>query len=410
MHKILVSAYAVAPDMGSEPGMGWNWISRLSGDYELFVITEGEFRPLIDKALETHPNASRMHFYYNPVSERVRKMCWNQGDWRFYLHYRRWQRKTLEIARAICAEEHIDLIHQLNMIGFREPGYLWKIPSIPYLLGPVNCKFEYPFAYWADAPWKERLRIVVKDRISRFQLLHSRRFHQAVKRASAVVTASSDSKALLRKYLGIDVQVINETGASIGCMDRKERMSPEGLDILWVGRLNLYSKLPGLAVQSLAAAQNPSLRIHFVGPGDDTPFRDLARKLGVEGQCRWYGGLPHREVLDMMGKMDLLLFTSVVEGTPHVVLESIACGLPVVCFNTCGQGDTVDDSTGIRIPLTDPGQSALDFAGVLNRLAADPEQLSRLSAACKDRIRTLSWETLTEKMTRIYDSLMDAAK
>lgn len=31
---------------------------------------------------------------YSPVSEEIRKMCWNQGDWRFYKYYRQWQWKT----------------------------------------------------------------------------------------------------------------------------------------------------------------------------------------------------------------------------------------------------------------------------------------------------------------------------
>ena len=65
-----------------------------------------------------------MHFYYNPVSEEIRRMCWNQGDWRFYFHYNKWQQKTLAIAKQIIKEQNIDIVHQLNMIGFREPGYL----------------------------------------------------------------------------------------------------------------------------------------------------------------------------------------------------------------------------------------------------------------------------------------------
>ena len=86
MLKILVNAYAVSPDRGSEPGMGWNWCVHLAESCELFIITEGEFRSDIEQALSQLPQASRMHFFYLPVSERVRKMCWNQGDWRFYYH------------------------------------------------------------------------------------------------------------------------------------------------------------------------------------------------------------------------------------------------------------------------------------------------------------------------------------
>ena len=212
MKKVLVNAYAVAPDWGSEPGMGWNWCSGLARECELFVITEGEFRNRIEEALRNHPCADHLHFYYLPVSERIRKMCWNQGDWRFYVHYRHWQKRALELARSICEKESIDVIHQLNMIGFREPGYLWKIPEIPYVLGPVNCKFEYPSAYWKDAPLKERLKIRAKDLISRLQIRFSYRIHRAVERACAVITANSDSRHLFKKYLGVDSLMINETG------------------------------------------------------------------------------------------------------------------------------------------------------------------------------------------------------
>ena len=38
--KILVSAYACAPDSGSEPGVGWNFIQGLSQNHEVHVIVE----------------------------------------------------------------------------------------------------------------------------------------------------------------------------------------------------------------------------------------------------------------------------------------------------------------------------------------------------------------------------------
>ena len=42
--RIIVNAYACSPDMGSEPGMAWNWCVNLAKHCELFIITEGEFR------------------------------------------------------------------------------------------------------------------------------------------------------------------------------------------------------------------------------------------------------------------------------------------------------------------------------------------------------------------------------
>lgn len=405
MRKILISAYAVSPDHGSEPGLGWNWCVRLAKSYELFVITEGEFRDRIEAALPALPQGKNMHFFYNPVSERVRKMCWNQGDWRFYLHYRVWQKKTLAIARKICSEYPIDLIHHLNMIGFREPGYLWKIPGLPYVHGPINCKFEYPLSYWDGASLGELLKIRLKDAISRFQMKHSGRFHRAIHRADAVITASSDSRRLLKRYLGVDSIRINETGCD-DTLTPHSTVDKEWLDVLWVGRLSLYSKLPQLALESVAKAGNPRIRLHFVGPGDVCSLRARARTLGIEDSCLWYGAVPHRQVLDMMSKMDVFLLTSVIEGTPHVVLEAMANGLPVVCFDTCGQGDIVNGDSGLKIPLTDPEDSARRFAGILNGLEAHPQTLLILSDGCARRLPDLSWDTLIGRVTDLYTELI----
>lgn len=118
MLSILINAYACSPNMGSEPGMAWNWCVNLANYCELHIITEGEFRDKIEAIIPTLPQGRNMHFYYNPVSEKVRRMCWNQGDWRFYRHYSIWQYHTYEMALDIMKVHHIDVLHQLNMIGF----------------------------------------------------------------------------------------------------------------------------------------------------------------------------------------------------------------------------------------------------------------------------------------------------
>ncbi len=44
MLSILINAYACSPNMGSEPGMAWNWCVNLARYCELHIITEGEFK------------------------------------------------------------------------------------------------------------------------------------------------------------------------------------------------------------------------------------------------------------------------------------------------------------------------------------------------------------------------------
>ena len=407
MYSILINAYACSPGMGSEPGMAWNWCINLAKYCELHIITEGEFRDKIEAVLPELPQGKNMHFYYNPVSDNIRKMCWNQGDWRFYRYYRKWQWKTYLIAKEICEHSHIDIIHQLNMIGFREPGYLWKIENVPFVWGPVDAKETFPDAFLERAGYKTKVFIRLKNFLTKLQLKYSTRVKEAVKRASLVISASSNSEISFKKYFGIDTPLLNETGCYESDVAIESDTEKTCLDILWVGKLDFRKQL-GLALRSIAATKNKSVFLHIVGGGDQGRYKLLASSLDIEAQCKWYGNVSHDEVQRIMQCCDLLLFTSVAEGTPHVVLESFRNMLPVLCFETCGQGDCVNDSAGIKIALSDPKSAEIEFAQKINYLYAHRDVLHRLSLGCKQRQKELSWDSKARRMVELYkESLTD---
>lgn len=230
MLSILINAYACSPNMGSEPGMAWNWCANLAQYCELYIITESEFKEKIEAALPTLPQGKNMHFYYNPVSEEIRKMCWNQGDWRFYKYYKEWQWKTYEMAKDIIAKHRIDIVHQLNMIGFREPGYLWKIEEKPFVWGPVDAKEKFPTAYLQGANLKAKLFMRLKDFLTGVQLKHDKRVRQAAKKAAIIISASSESKRSFRKFFNIESPLLNETG----CYPQSNALSGKKIRIHWI--------------------------------------------------------------------------------------------------------------------------------------------------------------------------------
>ncbi|OUN80485.1 glycosyltransferase [Bacteroides sp. An51A] len=405
MLSILINAYACSPNMGSEPGMAWNWCVNLAKHCELHIITEGEFQDKIEAVVPTLPQGKNMHFYYNPVSDEIRKMCWNQGDWRFYKYYKEWQGKTYEMARDICRHTHIDILHQLNMIGFREPGYLWKISDVPFVWGPVDAKEKFPVAYLAGAGLKIQLFMKLKNFLTGIQLRYSQRVHQAVERASVVVSASSNSQQAFKKFFHIDSPLLNETGCYVQEHPIIDKTQKDTLDVLWVGKMDFRKQL-GLAIQSIAKTANPRIKLHIVGGGDSVPYQTLAKELNIDKQCKWHGTITHNEVLRIMQKSDVFLFTSVAEGTPHVVLEAIGNNLPVLCFNTCGQGDSVNEKVGHKIELTNPQQSIKDFAEALNRFENNRNLLKTYSINCKARQLELSWDNKAKQMVELYTKII----
>ncbi|WP_278871444.1 glycosyltransferase [Leyella stercorea] len=407
MLKILINAYACSPNMGSEPGMAWNWVSNLAKFCELYIITEGEFREKIEEVVPTLEQGKNMHFYYNPVSEEIRKMCWNQGDWRFYKYYREWQWKTYLMAKEICSSEHIDVLHQLNMIGFREPGYLWKLSKengVPFVWGPVDAKDKFPVAYLDGASIKTKLFMRLKNFLTGIQLRYSGRVLKTARQASIIFSASSNSQRSFKKYMHIDSPLLNETGCYVQEHPITDKSQKETFDVLWVGKMDFRKQL-SLALQTMAAIGDNKFRLHIVGGGDSAFYQQMAEGLGIADQCVWHGAVSHDEVQKLMQASDIFFFTSVAEGTPHVVLEAIGNNLPVVCFDTCGQGDAVNDKVGRKVALSNPAQSATDFAKLLNNLEHDRKLLKQLSENCKQRQNELSWEEKAQTMVEWYEKV-----
>ena len=406
--KILINAYACSPGMGSEPGMAWNWVSNLAKSCELHIITEGESREKIETVVPTLEQGGNMHFYYNPVSEEIRKLCWNQGDWRFYKYYREWQWKTYLMAKDICQKEHIDILHQLNMIGSREPGYLWQLSKengVPFVWGPVDAKDKFPVAYLDGAGLKTKLFMRLKNFLTGIQLRYSKRVLLAARQSSVIFSASSNSQRSFKKYMNIDSPLLNETGCYVQDHPIVDKTDKETFDVLWVGKMDFRKQL-ALALQTVAKSENNKLRLHIMGGGDAESYQSLAKSYGIADKCIWHGAVSHDEVQDIMQKSDIFLFTSVAEGTPHVVLEAISNNLPVVCFDTCGQGDAVNDKVGRKIPLSSPCQSVSDFAKLLNELEDNRSLLKQLSENCKERQQELSWEEKAKTMMEWYEKIL----
>ncbi len=411
MLKVLINAYACSPGMGSEPGMAWNWVKNLAKFCELYIITEGEFRERIEAVVPTLEQGANMHFYYNPVSDEIRKMCWNQGDWRFYKYYRQWQWKTYLMAKDICGKEKIDVLHQLNMIGFREPGYLWKLSKengAPFVWGPIGGLKQFPTAYLKGAGLKMQLFMRLKNFLNIWQLKHEKRVDEALKAVRLLISSIPDSYRALKKYKGLESIVIPETGCFLSEDISTARFDAEEFHIMWVGKFDFRKQLP-LALQAVALAKNPKLKLDVYGSGSVGQVemaKRMGEELGISQQVIWHGNQKNDGVMEAMRKAQLFFFTSVNEDTSTVVLEAVSNRLPVVCFNACGMSAVIDDSVGRKIALSHPSQSAHDFARILNKLEGNRSLLRQLSENCKQRQMELSWEVKARKIVEEYERIV----
>ena len=110
--------------------------------------------------------------------------AWAALAWRIpgvgYLSYNLWQRRALRAARQLHAQVRFDLVHHVNILGFREPGYLWKLDA-PFIWGPVGGTQNYPWRNLSQAGLIGGVREVLRNLVNGLQLRFSRRVHRAAR-------------------------------------------------------------------------------------------------------------------------------------------------------------------------------------------------------------------------------------
>ena len=105
--------------------------------------------------------------------------------------------------------------------------------------------------------------------------------------------------------------------------------------------------------------QQPDLLYVMVGAGHkgDSFARDLraaVERLGLGEHVRFVGTRPHAELRPWFAAADLFVLLTKSEGWPNVILESLACGLPVVATRVGGVPEIArDGQDGILVPYQD---------------------------------------------------------
>lgn len=158
------------------------------------------------------------------------------------------------------------------------------------------------------------------------------------------------------------------------------------LRVLSVGRL-VPVKGHALLVRAIAALRDDGtdVRATFVGDGPERErLERLARDLRVADRITFAGAVGQDRILSFFHEADAFCLPSFAEGVPVVLMEAMACELPVVTTRTMGIPELVEDEVG---GLLVAPSSVPDLVQALGRLAADLELRRRLGAGGRERVR-----------------------
>ena len=398
--KLLISAYACAPNRGSEHGSAWNWTSeaaRLGED--VTVLVSPAHRDAILAATERDQALQRIRWQFPEVAfwplQQGKEPVWERT------YNLLWQREALRVARALHREQPFDLVHHLTWGGVRAPTFLGTLGP-PLIIGPVGGGETSPAGLRDRMPLRGRVLESVRD-LSNATIELNPIVRQGLRKAGVIFARTADTKNLLSPPLRAKTYVQMELGVmptQIGA-PRPVRQAPRKL--LYAGRL-LYWKGVHIAVEAMAqlVANMPDAQLTIVGNGpEEARLKTEIAQRGLGANITFVSWMPQEQFLHLYDTHDLFVFPSLHDSTGWVVLESFCKGLPVACLNLGGPKDIVTPKCGIIVDT-----QGLDTSGVAARLAeelrvllADPERLAALSVGAVARAGEF---LLRDQVQRLY--------
>lgn len=409
--KVLVSAYACSPLRGSEPGMGWGFVEAISQHHDLWVITEQEkWQADIEAELERRPDLrERIKFcYIRKHRGRTLRKIWPPS---YYWFYRDWQKKAKRLAEQLHQEVGFDLAHQLNMVGFREPGYLWQL-DIPFVWGPIGGSQNVPWRFLPTMGFKGAVYYGARNLINRFQQRFLPRPRKAAQKAgqNGLIAATTQDLRAAKKYWGVDAKhVICEVGPPPMAkpVTPAVRRDDEPLRIVWSG-LHIPRKALNLLLHSLQKLPHDVVwTLDILGEGPCTKkWQARARKLGVDQHCTWHGWVPRDKAVEVMTSGHLFVITSLQDLTSTVTLEALASGLPIICFDHCGFADVVTEDNGVRVPLTTPNCVVEKVARAIVQMQTCEKARTRWSENAVIASQHEEWWRKSKKIKSIYKMIL----
>ncbi len=165
-----------------------------------------------------------------------------------------------------------------------------------------------------------------------------------------------------------------------------------------------------ILIQSFHRATHASMRSMKLVIVGDGPEREhlmaLCEALEIEANVEFTGALPYSQVAARMKTADVFVLSSEFEGMANVVVEAIACGLPVITTDCGGPADFITHCVnGLVVPVSDIPA----MADAIRCMAEDDALRQTLTAYSQTQFQhdTYDWSNIANRYVTVYEQIME---
>src|SRR6516164_5493814 len=207
--KLLISAYACAPNHGSEHGIGWNWATEARRlGHDVWALVSPAHRDVIEDASRSDPLVRTIHWTFPELSywplEPATEPKWERT------YNLIWQRAALRAARELQHRIGFDAIHHLTWGGVRAPTFLGSLGP-PLIVGPIGGGETSPPCLRDGFHFKGKILEALRD-LSNSTIRINPIVRGGLVKAAVIFAKTADTRNLLRGAMQKKTVVFTELG------------------------------------------------------------------------------------------------------------------------------------------------------------------------------------------------------
>lgn len=404
--KVLVCAYACEPDKGSEPGVGWYWVTQIAKFAEVWVITRKNNRKIIEEELDKKPLPG-LHFVYVELPQWMR--FWKKGQRGIHLYYYLWLIWAYQIAKKLSNTIHFDLAHHLTFGVYSSPSFLALLP-IPFIWGPIGGVDTVPKLLRVSLGIRGRVYEWIHDIGHKLKFLFDPFVRLTMKKSSFIICRTIQTlEHVIGSRNADNVKVIVESGFIPSNVYVQYNRNTY-FSVFSSGRL-IALKGYTLGIPAFARFYHETHTdtiFEIAGKGYEMKrLRATARKFGVADKVKFLGEIPRRDVIEKLANCDVFMHPSLREGGSWSLMEALSIGKPIICLDYSGPGEMVTEECGIKVRPITVRQTTRGLADALGRLANNPDLRRKMGEAARKRAEEeYTWDKKGEFIKSLYESVL----
>jgi glycosyltransferase involved in cell wall biosynthesis len=314
------------------------------------------------------------------------------------------QIRQRRLARFLVHTYHFDIVHEPIPVSPKLPSMMFGL-SVPVIIGPMNGGMDYPPNYDLAGPFERSIISVLRWTSAFWNRIMPGKRHAALILVANKRTFSALPSNLRRKW----VLEFAENGVDLDrfCLE-SNRAKHENANIIYIGRLMDWKRVDLLIDACGELVGKLNFEVHIVGDGPMRPvLEEQVQRMSLTNHVRFHGRLPQSTAATLLRNSDIMVLPSMRECGGAVVLEAMACGVPVIATKWGGPADYIIADTGILIPPATPDVFVAQVANALLLIAKDPEVRVKMGKAGRHRVQVFyDWRMKARELLKIYENVV----